>query len=178
MLIVGDNLRALIEQYAIVEPRDACFDETSISLRLDHRVTAINPPEGSVLTYGEPIPAEFVHENRITTDQGVIIGPRSALLGCSFEHVRIPSGYFGLLQTKGSLARLFVSLQCCDGQIEPGFDGKVTFEICNQSALGVRLFPRQRVGDLFIFKTSTRQVKPYSGRYQGATKPTIQLPES
>jgi deoxycytidine triphosphate deaminase len=177
MLIVGDNLKALIEQYTIVDQGDACFDETSISLRLDHLVTTINPPDGTVLTYGESIPSAYVHESHIATDQGVIVGAHSTLLACSFERVRIPLGYFGMLQTKGSLARLFVTLHCCDGQIDPGFDGKITFEICNHAPFGVRLRPRQRVGDLFIFKASTRRVKPYSGRYQGAKKPTIQLPE-
>ncbi|HEX4808659.1 MAG TPA: hypothetical protein VH325_07010 [Bryobacteraceae bacterium] len=176
-MIIGDNLRALIEQHGIVETRDACFDETSISLRLDAQITRIDPPEGVVLTYGEPIPSEYVRESHITTGQGVVLGPRDALLACSLEHIHIPLGYFGLLQTKGSLARLFVALNCCDGQVEPGFKGKITFEICNQSKFSVRLFPRQTVGDLFIFKVSTRQVKPYSGRYQSASKPTIQLPE-
>ena len=177
MLVVGENLRGLIRQHKIVDSHDGCFDDTSISLRLDHHVITIRPPEGTVLTYGSPIPPEYIQEDVITLDQGLVLGPHGAILGCSFERVRIPVGYFGLLQTKGSLARLFVTLHCCDGQIEPGFDGKITFEMCNQSTFGVRLFPRQIVGDLFLFKGSTRQVKPYSGRYQGATKPTVQLPE-
>src|ERR1700744_3665446 len=133
MLIVGDNLRALIEQHKMVETRDTCFDDTSISLSLDYQITTITPPPNAILTYGDPIPAEYIQETHISADQGLVIGPQGAILACSLERVRVPSGYFGLLQTKGSLGRLFVSVHCCDGQVEPGFDGKITFEICNHS---------------------------------------------
>ena len=177
MLIVGDNLKGLVKQYSIIENSDSGFDETSISLRLDSKIIRICPPKNnSVITYGENIPEEWIKETDLKLDEGIIIEPHDAILGCSNEVVKIPVGYFGLLQTKGSLARLFISIHCCDAQIEPGYKGKITFEICNNSNLRIRLLPRQKVADLFIFKTSTRN-KPYNGRYNSATKPTIQIPE-
>jgi hypothetical protein len=42
----------------------------------------------------------------------------------------------------------------------------------------IRIKPKQKVGDLFIFKASTKQVKAYNGRYNNATKPTFQKPET
>lgn len=89
----------------------------------------------------------------------------------------MPAGYFGLLQTKGSLARLFVSLTCTDGQVEPGYKGKITFEVCNHSLFNINIKPKQKVGQLFIFKTSTKDVKLYNGKYQDAQGPTFQKPE-
>jgi hypothetical protein len=109
MLVVGENLRALIQQHKIIESRDARFDDKSVSLRLDDIIISICPPEGTVLTYGSSIPPEYIREESIKQDQGFV--------------------------------------------------------------------PRQIAGDLFLFKGSTRQVRPYSGRYQGATKPTVQMPE-
>lgn len=176
MLIVGDNLKGLINQYSIIENPDTGFDETSISLRLDTRIIQIIPENNTIVTYGEKIPDNWIKEKIIKLNEGFVLEPHEAFLGCSNEKVKIPIGYFGLLQTKGSLARLFISVHCCDAQIEPGFQGKITFEICNNSNLRIRLLPKQKVADLFIFKTSTRN-KPYNGRYNLADKPTIQIPE-
>ncbi len=177
MLVVGDNLKSLIKQYSIIENPDSGFDETSISLTLDTKIIKIIPPqEENVITYGEKIPDEWIIEKKIKLDEGLTLEPHEAILGCSNEQVNMPLGYFGFLQTKGSLARLFISIHCCDSQIEPGFCGKITYEICNNSNLRIKLLPRQKVADLFIFKTTTRN-RPYNGRYNKADKPTVQLPE-
>ena len=88
----------------------------------------------------------------------------------------MPQGYMGLLQTKGSLARLCVSLHFSDGQIDPGFRGKITFEIFNASDFKIRIRKFQAVGNLYVLKTTTKKHKPYSGKYAGANGPTIQLP--
>nr|WP_154894448.1 hypothetical protein [Paenibacillus xylanexedens] len=178
MLIVGENLKQLIQQFGIVEDEE-CFDNTSISLRLHRDIIRLSRPEGeeeAVITYGDEIPEKFIDKGKIPQD-GIVIPPKSCILACSYEKVSIPVGYFGFLQTKGSLARLFVSLTCTDGQVDPGFTGNITYEICNLSDFSVKLKYRQKVGQLFIFKASTNNVQAYNGRYQNADGPTIFLPE-
>jgi dCTP deaminase len=78
----------------------------------------------------------------------------------------------GFIQTKGSLARHFVQVHCSDGQIAPGYHGRITFEVCNLGPLAVRLKEKAQVAQLFLVKMSTREVQPYSGRYRGADRPT------
>ncbi len=175
MLIVGENLKALIEQHNILSDKKS-FDETSLSLSLDREVIFYEPGEANEITYGHAIPDEWVKRIRIP-DEGYVLRPHSCILGCSREKITMPMGYFGLLQTKGTLARLFVSVTSCDGQVEAGFSGRITFEIANMSNLNIRFLPNQKIGQLFIFKTSTRAVRPYNGRYQGAQGPTIPIPE-
>lgn len=177
MLVVGENLKQLIDQFNIVDD-DKCFDNTSISLRLHRSIITQKKDEQEdvVITYGDEIPEQLIERSEIPSE-GVIIPPKSCILACSYEEVNIPEGYFGFLQTKGSLARLFVSLSCTDGQVDPGFKGNITFEICNLSNFSVRLKYRQKVGQLFVFKTSTNHVELYNGRYQNAKGPTIFLPE-
>ncbi|SHP98299.1 deoxycytidine triphosphate deaminase [Mycobacteroides abscessus subsp. abscessus] len=177
MLVVGDNLKELIKQHNIVNQEDS-FDNTSISLRLGRKVIHMEPDTvGEVINYGDEIPQCFFKEEQLT-NAGLILPPKSCILACSYEKVDIPNGYFGLLQTKGSLARLFVSLTCTDGQIEPGYKGNITFEICNHSNFSIRIRPKQYVGQLFLFKTSTKQVVLYEGKYQNAEGPTIHRAES
>jgi len=139
-------------------------------------VISVEPEGASEATYSHALPAAWIKKKRIE-DAGIVLPGKSCLLGCSREVISMPLGYFGLLQTKGSLARLFVLINCCDGQVDAGYSGKITFEIINMANFDVRLLPNQRVAQLFIFKTSTRLVEPYKGRYQGAQEPTIQLPE-
>jgi len=172
MIIVSDNLRELIRQHNIVN--ENCFDETSISLSLDNNVIFLKFPNNYEFIYGNPIPLEFIQEIFIEDGEYLELKPKSTVLACSNEVINIPLGYFGLLQTKGSLARLFVSIHCSDGQIEPGFSGKITFEIINFSDFCIKIRPKQIIGDLFLLKTSTKQVKPYSGKYNKSDKPTFQ----
>jgi len=175
MIIVGDNLRALVKQYNIVDDNRA-FDETSLTLRLGRTVLRIEPDSDSPLSYGSEVPESWIKKERVL-DTGYVLPPKSCVLASSCETVNMPLGYMGLIQTKGSLARLFVLVHCCDGQVDPGFTGKITFEICNLADFSIRLFARQKIAQLFLLKTSIRQVKPYQGRYQGADGPTVQKPQ-
>lgn len=175
MLVVGENLKLLVEQFRIVD-RISSFDHTSLTLHLSRSLITIAPPENAEVTYGHSIPDSWIKRIQMPED-GFTLSPKAAVLGCSVEEIRMPLGYFGFLQTKGSLARLFVQIHCSDSQVDSGFRGKVTFEIVNLSNFRVRLLPHQPVAQLFIFKTSTNVVQPYEGRYQGAEGPTIQKPK-
>ena len=171
MLIVGENLRGLIIQDRICD--EQCFDNTCIALSLGPQIIKLEPTETyKTLDYGDEIPAECVRCENVS-ENGLVLPPRKAILASSYETIHIPVGYFGLLQTKGSLARMMVSLHFSDGQIDPGFNGKVTFEIINCSDFSIRIRKRQLVGNLYIFKTSTNDASAYQGKYQNATGPTI-----
>lgn len=173
MLIVGDNLRDLCLQHTVVNNIDA-YDVTSLTLRLNIRVTSITTE--AVIDYGKPLKQNWVSEYDIP-EEGVELKRNVGLLGCSEEVIHMPIGYFGLVQTKGSLARLFVSATCNDGQIDSGFRGRITFELLNLGNLKVRIPRLAPVAQLFIFRTSTKNVAPYAGRYMNAEKPTIYQPK-
>jgi len=128
-----------------------------------------------MLTYGEELPEACIR-SFILDGEGLILQPKTAILASSAETVCMPQGYMGLLQTKGSLARLCVSLHFSDGQVDPGFKGRITFEIFNASDFQIRIRKFQAVGNLYILKTSTKNQKPYSGRYAGVSGPTVQMP--
>ncbi len=176
MLIVGDNLIELVQQHEIVNKSEN-FDVTCISLKLgSETISYVKKPGFDTLVYGEHIPEDII-EKKCITDEGIIIPPHSSVLASSYEYIKMPIGYFGLIQTKGSLARLFVSIQFSDGQVDPGFAGKLTFEIFNGSEFNIKLHKTQKVANLYIFKTSTKNIKSYKGKYNNANGPTIAMPE-
>ena len=178
MIIVGENLKQLQKQHHICNS-SKCFDDSCLQLSLGGTIVRLirsANSEEAVLSYGDEIPKSFIVEEDISSN-GLFLSPKSAVLACSAEKIRMPQGYMGLLQTKGSLARLFVSLHFSDGQIDPGFEGHVTFEIFNASDFTVHIKKQQMVGNLYIFKTSTKNTKKYDGRYANSDRPTIQVPE-
>lgn len=167
MVVTEINLKELMEQYDMAPINS--FDTFSITLHLNRVIRRYNFPEGQVITYGDKIDESNTVEDVISSEY--ILRPGQTILACSQERIKIPKGYLGLLQTKGSLARLFVTVHCCDAQIEPGFDGRVTFEICNMGQLCVKLLPESPVAQIFILKTSADKIG-YNGKYNHSEKPT------
>ncbi len=168
MIIVSENLKALAEQKRIVP--STMLDEFSITLSLNKRIFRFDIPEGETITYGATIPDKY--KVIIDIEDDYVLKPGQAILACSEEKVKMPRGYMGFLQTKGSLARLFVSVHCCDGQIEPGFEGRITYEICNMGNMAVKLHPGVPVAQLFIFQVSSKTAS-YNGKYNNSMIPTI-----
>ncbi|MCM1064576.1 MAG: hypothetical protein NC420_08940 [Eubacterium sp.] len=175
MFIVGDNLRELVQKYKIIDDlRDV--EETCIELRLYKIIKKLIPTEKTnVLRYGEAIPKECVQIAEIP-EEGLVIEPLGTVLACSNQRVIIPQGYMGIVQTKGSLARMFIFSQCSDFQVDSGFKGRVTLELYNASQFSVLLREGQKVANLYILPVSDKNVRMYQGKYNGADEPTIQLP--
>jgi dCTP deaminase len=172
MLIVGENLRSLCAQHGICPA--ASFDQTSLTLTLDN---VIFVPKTSERPFSYPFDnAEDFFERRTLARTGtVLLTPMAAVLACSSESINMPAGYFGLLQTKGSLARLLVSAHASDGQVDPGYSGKITFELLSHAPFSVSLEVGSSIAQLFVFKCSSESAI-YAGRYQGAMEPTLFKP--
>ena len=167
MIVTEINLRELIEQHDMLP--QCCYDTFSLTLHLSRFIRKYNFPQDQIITYGETIDETHIIKETISNEY--ILYPGQSILACSCEKVRMPAGYIGFLQTKGSLARLYVTVHCCDGQVESGFEGCVTFEICNLGNLNIRLLPESPVAQLFVMKTSSDKER-YHGRYNKSEEPT------
>lgn len=175
MFIVGENLRELVKQCDVVKDiRDVT--ETCIELGLGKIIKRVGKIDGiDTLRYGDPVPKDCIQEEDIS-ESGLVINPKEALLACSSQCVHIPQGYMGVVQTKGSLARMFVFAQCSDFQVDSGFNGCITFEFYNASDFKICIQEKQKVANLYILPTSDKNVAPYRGKYNGSLEPTIQFP--
>ena len=168
MLVVGENLQELVKQKSICNERR--IDDNGLAILLSDTVLRAKPP-GRPVVYGAEDCAPFYESRQIQAD-GLILKPGEAILACSQDEYSMPAGYFGQVQTKGSLARLFVGIHVSDPQVDPGYRGVITLELVNYGPFDVRL-PRQSVvGQLYIWKCSTSNGPLYQGRYQSADAPT------
>jgi deoxycytidine triphosphate deaminase len=175
MLVVSENLSGIVKSFGVCKPE--LVEEFSIKIELGGVVRRMRDTP----TSNEPIHYEsnydpnkyFEGEHKLTGD--LLLRPGQNVLACSRDKYHMPPGYFGLVQTKGSLARLFVSATSNDGQVEPGYCGAITLELSNQATFSVAISPGHNIAQLFVFRCTSDAAHPYNGRYQGASAPTIAL---
>ena len=176
MIIVGNKLKKIAKKYQIVDAKN--IDETSLMIRLDRNIIYIRPSRTiSSLTYGQTIPMECI-DKIYDEDDVLVLKPHATCLACSTDRIHIPMGYFGFIQTKGSLARLMVSVHFSDGQVDPGFEGKVTLELYNASDFIIKIPYNAAIANLYLFKTKKSKTKKYSGKYHSSCIPTISLSDN
>ncbi|GIG29608.1 dCTP deaminase domain-containing protein [Cellulomonas marina] len=169
MLIVGENLQTLMNQKQIAAA--ALYDVTSIRVQLGDSVSW---PNSSGVTIGlDDVDFDSHYVEQDISRSILTLEPGAAVLACSQHRYTIPLGYFGTVHTKGTLARLFVSIHQNDPQVDPGYTGRITFEVVNSGPLTVAIKPGADIGRLSLWRCSSDNSAPYDGRYQDANGPTI-----
>ncbi|ENC9731723.1 TPA: deoxycytidine deaminase [Citrobacter freundii] len=173
MMIIDENLKYLAQSNDICE-REDLIEDYCIQIRLSNSVYYKPKKEGIKITYGTNSDSVSKGYDKINPQvTPIILEPMDRILACSQEIYKIPRDVFGLVQTKGSLARLFVQVTCCDGQVEPGFEGKITLEIVNLSPFIIELPTLSRVAQLYLFQCSMKSRKEYNGKYAGHELPSL-----
>jgi len=158
------QLQDLVSQNVVVNPRrQVAVELVSIGLHLDSQF----------LIYDEHPPEAFTPPLSLRTKtvsygpgETHILPPMGKVLGCSEERVAMPLNVMAFIQTKGSLARGFLMVHMCDGQVDPGYCGKVTFEIVNHSDFYYKLAPGMPIAQMFFMELSSPVPTGYCGRYQ------------
>lgn len=119
------------------------------------------------------LPSDLETERVSADEQGYASFPSgSGLLASTLEVIEMPLDLMGFIQTKGTIARGFVTVHLCDGQIDPGFRGNVTLELVNFSPFDYRLKIGMPIAQLFLHRLTTPLAEGYTGRYQMASGPT------
>ena len=171
MLVVSKNLAGLVSTEKICDI--SLVEEFSLKICLGSMVRRMRERVKQPLVYGKPykVSEYFMDEELLPGD--LELQPGENVLACSADSYNIPNNYFGFIQTKGSLARFFVSVTCNDGQVEPGYKGRVTLEITNHANFPVVLPMSIPIAQMYLMRCSTSVESPYAGKYQGATGPTV-----
>lgn len=167
MLIIDQNLKSLVKQHKICEDFNL-IDHNCLHLKLHYKHYRLVGDEKHIVRYGYPIEnIKELYEEKSEECAFITLKPGEQVLACSYDQFHLPDNVFGLVQTKGSLARLFVQITCNDGQVDPGFKGHITFEIVNLSPMTIEIPVYSKVGQLYLFSTSMKTSNPYHkhGRY-------------
>jgi dCTP deaminase len=173
MVVVGDNLKGLVQSKKICD-KDL-FDEFSIKVKLDSTIFRLDSNIDKTIKYGSHPVDEYYKKEKLENGE-LVLAPGECVLACSSQNVNMPLGYIGFVQTKGTLARLFVAAHCADSQIEPGFSGRVTLELMNQSPFKIAIPVGSNIAQIYIMRCSTDNSNTYNGKYQNSEIPTLPLP--
>lgn len=117
----------------------------------------------------------LAYTKKLTVDIGkpLVLQPLDFYLGSTFEFIRLPNNVTGFIEGRSSIGRLGVLIHATAGHIDPGFCGRLTFELINLGKVPVSLFPFTRVAQIYFIKMSGQE--EYAGRYQYEIGPSESL---
>jgi dCTP deaminase len=170
MILTSEQIRPLVEAGAIRRAEaEVAVEAVSVCLHLaDEFVEYVEIPDAPFTP-----PADMrTRLTRASLAEPFILPPLGKVLACSQERLCMPLDLMGFIQTKGSLARGFLMAHPSDGQIDPGYEGRVTFEVVNLSDFYYALVPGMPIVSLFLHRLESTVDAPYSGRYQFTDSPT------
>lgn len=103
-------------------------------------------------------------------DDNIWIPPHGFILARSVEYVRVPRGYLALCIGKSTIAR--VGINCLCTPLEPEWEGYITLEFSNTTALANRFYANEGVLQLVFVKGDEDCKTSYADRggkynYQG-----------
>src|SRR5215207_7884101 len=161
MLLSDRDITAAIAEGRLgIDPYDAgLVQPSSIDVRLDRFFRVFNSAR-----YTHIDPAQ--QQDDLTTlvephgDEPFVLHPGEFVLGSTLEVVSVPDDLAARLEGKSSLGRLGLLTHSTAGFVDPGFSGHITLELSNVANLPITLWPGMKIGQLCMFRRSTRTAPP------------------
>ena len=179
MTVLSD--RTIKEELAasrlVIEPLDeANIQPASIDLQLD-RVFRIFRVTRRPFVDGRQPMDDLTELVTIEDEEPFIIQPGTFVLGSTLEHVTLPDDIVARVDGRSSLGRLGLLVHATAGSVDPGWTGKLTLELSNQSQMPIALYYGMKISQISFLRMSTPVDRPYgseslASKYQGQTGPT------
>jgi dCTP deaminase len=94
--------------------------------------------------------------------------PKDFVLGVTKEFINVPDNLTVMLAGKSTLARMGLQIHITAGWVDPGYRGKLTLEIVNNSSNILQLHPGMLIGQLVFLEMKKKPDQVYKGKYQGS----------
>jgi dCTP deaminase len=161
----------------IIEPLDeSAIQPASVDLRLDRSFRIFRVTSRPVVDVREPV-EDLTELVTIESGEPFVIQPGAFCLGSTRETVTLPDDIVARVDGKSSLGRLGLLVHATAGYVDPGWTGKLTLELSNQSQMPIALYPGMRIAQISFLRLTTPVDRPYGSpdlgsKYQGQTGPT------
>jgi len=166
MMLSDQTIRQLVEAKEIAvtpQPEDIQFQPVSLDLRLGtsfHRLPT----------------SRDVGEGTSIISSRTIIRPGEFLLAATQENLLLPDHISGVVHGKSMWARRGLMVEAA-GLVDPGFDGTITLELKNLSALPLTLTAGVPICQVSFHLLDTCVLRPYGSvglgsHYQGQVRAT------
>lgn len=179
MTVLSD--RTIKEELAasrlIIEPLDdANIQPASIDLQLDRVFRIFRVTRRPFVDVRQPMD-DLTELVTIEDDEPFIIQPGTFVLGSTLEYITLPDDIVARVDGRSSLGRLGLLVHATAGYVDPGWTGKLTLELSNQSQMPIALYYGMKISQISFLRMSTPVDRPYgseslASKYQGQTGPT------
>ena len=179
MTVLSD--RTIKEELAagrlIIEPLDeANIQPASIDLQLDRVFRIFRVTRRPFVDVRQPM-EDLTELVTIEDEEPFIIQPGTFVLASTLESVTLPDDIVARVDGRSSLGRLGLLVHATAGYVDPGWTGKLTLELSNQSQMPIALYYGMKISQISFLRMSTPVDRPYgseslASKYQGQTGPT------
>ena len=179
MTVLSD--RTIREELAarrlVIDPLDEdCIQPASVDLHLDRTFRLFRITRRPFVDVRQPVD-DLTELVTIESEEPFIIQPGTFCLASTLESVTLPHDIVARVDGKSSLGRLGLLVHATAGYVDPGWTGRLTLELSNQSQMPIALYYRMRIAQISFLRLSTPVQRPYGSpqlgsKYQGQTGPT------
>ena len=179
MTVLSD--RTIREELAsgriVIEPFDeGALQPASVDLRLNSSFRLFRVTSRPYIDVREPVD-DLTELVEIAPDEPFVIQPGTFFLGSTVETISLPDDIVARVDGKSSLGRLGLLVHATAGYVDPGWSGRLTLELSNQSQMPIALYYGMRVAQISFLRLSSPVDRPYGSpelgsKYQGQTGPT------
>lgn len=92
---------------------------------------------------------------------GYILKPDETIFCSSVESISVPHDVYALVSSKFSYTQLGLSIELGTSVIQPGHEGKIHFQIKNNTENSICIYPNIRVAQLLLFRTVQPSFEKY-----------------
>ncbi|HEY8768657.1 MAG TPA: dCTP deaminase [Dehalococcoidia bacterium] len=160
-----------------IEPLDEqAIQPASVDLRLDSVFRVFRTTSRPYVDVAQDVD-DLTELVEISPEEPFVIHPGSFCLGSTLETITIPNDIVARVDGKSSLGRLGLLVHATAGYVDPGWTGKLTLELSNQSQMPIALYYGMRIAQISFIELTTAVDRPYGSeelgsKYQGQTGPT------
>jgi dCTP deaminase len=161
----------------VIDPLDlTAIQPASVDLRLDRSFRVFRITSRPFVDVRE-VTDDLTELVTIAEDEPFILQPHTFCLGSTVETVTLPGDIVARVDGKSSLGRLGLLVHATAGYVDPGWTGKLTLELSNQSQMPIALYHGMRIAQISFLRLTTPVDRPYGSpglgsKYQGQTGPT------
>jgi dCTP deaminase len=161
----------------VIDPLDENdIQPASVDLHLDRVFRIFRVTRRPYVDVRQPM-EDLTELVSIEDDEPFIIQPGTFVLGSTLESVTLPDDIVARVDGRSSLGRLGLLVHATAGYVDPGWMGKLTLELSNQSQMPIALYYGMTISQISFLRISTPVDRPYGSeglgsKYQGQTGPT------
>jgi dCTP deaminase len=161
----------------VIDPLDPdAVQPASVDLRLNSAIRFFRVSRQPFVDVRVPVD-DLTELIEINPEEPFVIQPGTFFLGSTLETIAVPDDIVGRVDGKSSLGRLGLLVHATAGYVDPGWTGRLTLELSNQSQMPIALYYGMRIAQISFLRLTTPVDRPYGSpelgsKYQGQTGPT------